>query len=261
MSAERPLRIALAGASGRMGGELVRLLGAEPERYRLVAAWVRSGSAAAGRDSGELAGTAPTGIPCSDVGTATGGLDVVIDFSAPDACGAVASAAAARHAALVCGTTGLGAGAAAALAAAANTVPVLAAENFSLGIAVLAELAELARRRLGRAFDAGILEVHHRGKRDAPSGTALMLGRRLENPQPSPRRGARGSDAPGYAVLRGGGVIGDHTVFFLGSHERLELTHRAGDRAVFAAGALAAAVWLAARAPGRYSLGDLLAAD
>lgn len=253
-----PLRIAVAGAGGRMGGELVRLLASDPA-YRLTAAWVGAGSRALGRDTGELAGIDTLGIAGSATGEADAEVDVVVDFSTPAAVPGVAHAAASRGAALISGVTGLDEAAQAALADAARRVPVLHADNFSLGVAVLKALAIQARERLGSDFDIEIAEAHHRGKRDAPSGTALMLGRALGDEAARIRCGAREGSEIGYSLRRGGNVIGEHTVSFLGPHERLELTHRAEDRALFAAGALAAARWLTGRRAGLYGLEDFLA--
>ena len=258
MQASAPLRIAVAGAAGRMGGELVRLLAKDPD-FRLAAAWVGAGSAGLGRDAGELAGLAPLGLECTATGETCGGVDAVIDFSTVAAVPEVARAAAACEAALASGVTGLDGPAREALDEAARSIPVLHADNFSLGAAVLKELAMLARRRLGPGFDIEISEAHHRGKRDAPSGTALMLGRALGDGEGRIRTAAREGQGIGYAVRRGGGVIGEHTVSFLGPHERLELTHRAEDRSLFGAGALAAIRWLTAQRPGRYRLEDCLA--
>lgn len=255
---DAPLRIAVAGARGRMGGELVRLLANYPD-CRLAAAWVGAGSAGLGRDAGESAGMAPLGIACTTPGETDGGIDVVVDFSTVPAVPGVARAAVACGAALVSGVTGLDETAWEALRESARRVPVLHADNFSIGVAVLRELATIARERLGPGFDIEIGEAHHRGKRDAPSGTALMLGRALGDERGRIRTGARDGDEIGYSVRRGGNVVGEHTVSFLGSHERLELTHRAEDRSLFAAGALAAARWLLSQPPGQYTFEDCIA--
>ncbi len=256
---EEPIRIALAGASGCMGGELVRLIASRPDRYRLVAAWVGAESAALGRNAGELAGVGSTGCVCSTVSTIQGGADVVIDFSVPAALGDVVEAAVALEAAWVGGVTGLGDNNVdATLDRAAQRIPLLHADNFSLGIAVLAELAAIAKERLGPVFDIEIDEMHHRAKRDAPSGTARMLGRALGDRASRIRTEPRGDGEIGYSVRRGGGVCGEHTVYFLGLHERLELVHHANDRALFAEGALKAADWLMGEPAGRYTLSDLL---
>ncbi len=260
MIPEPPLRVAVAGAAGRMGRELVKLIAAEPERCSLAAAWVSAGSGALGRDAGEVAGCPePIGVVCSEIGTVE--ADVVIDFTTVATVPEVARAAVAAKAALLSGVTGLDAAAREAQTGAARRIPTLHAENFSLGVAVLKELAVIARQRLGECFDVEIDEVHHRGKRDAPSGTARMLGRALGDTAGAIRAAPREKAGEiGYSVRRGGQVIGEHTVHFLGPHERLELTHRAGDRSLFAAGALAASGWLVLQRPGQYRLEDYLRA-
>lgn len=259
MRTDAPLRVALGGAGGRMGGELVRLLASDAEHYRLTAAWIGAGSDELGRDAGELAGIATLGIACTETGEVSVGVDVVVDFSTVSAVPDVARAAVACDAALVSGVTGLDEAAHEALGEAARRIPVLHADNFSVGVAVLKVLAVIARERLGPAFDIEIGEAHHRGKHDAPSGTARMLGRALGDENPTIRTGARDGNGIGYSVRRGGGVIGEHTVSFLGPHERLELTHRADDRSLFASGALSAARWLVRQAPGQYALEDCIA--
>jgi len=258
MIPEPPLRVAVAGAAGRMGRELVKLVAAESERYALVAAWVSPGSDALGCDAGELAGlSAPIGVSCSPMKPV--GLDVVLDFTTVAAVPDVARTAVAAKAAMVSGVTGLDEAAREALSQSAERVPVLHADNFSLGVAVLKELAIIARQRLGDGFDVEIDEVHHRGKRDAPSGTARMLGRALGDSADAIRAAPRETRGEiGYSVRRGGQVIGEHTVHFLGPHERLELTHRAGDRSLFAAGALAVTGWLVLQSPGQYGIENYL---
>jgi 4-hydroxy-tetrahydrodipicolinate reductase len=258
MNEVQPLRIAIAGASGRMGAELVRLLVRDAAHYRLTAAWVGAGSDALGQDVGELAGLGPVGVRCTVIGAANAEVDAVVDFSTVAATCDVARVAGDRGAAWVCGVTGLDEAAHAALTEAARRVPVLPADNFSLGVAVLKELVVLARERLGTGFDIEIGEMHHRDKRDAPSGTARMLGRAFGDHAGHIRSGARAEGEIAYSVRRGGNVIGEHTVYFLGPHERLELTHRAEDRALFAAGALAVVRWLVARRPGIYHLDDYI---
>lgn len=258
MNNRQPIRIALAGASGRMGGELVRLIATQSDRHRLTGAWVGAGSHALGRDVGELAGVGSLGLTCTAVGQTEEPVDAVIDFTVPAAMHEVRQAVIEHEAAWVSGVTGLDDEAFALLDQAAQQVPVLHADNFSLGIAVLKELAVLAQQRLGDAFDIEIDEAHHRDKRDAPSGTAVMLGRALGDNDTTLRAGARKPGEIGYSVRRGGGVRGDHTVHFLGRNQRLELTHRAESRALFAEGALTAADWLANRHPGRYTLNNIL---
>lgn len=259
MSKQQPIRIALAGASGRMGTELLRLIGVRPDRYRLVGAWVGQSSHALGRDAGEVAGIDSQGIVCTTIGNVNDGVDAVIDFSLPVAAREVSDAVVALKAAWVCGVTGLDDEESDLVNRVAEKAPVLHADNFSIGIAVLAELAALAKERLGDSFDIEIDEAHHRAKRDAPSGTARMLGRVLGDQVGRIRTGPRESGEIGYSVRRGGGVRGEHTVYFLGQNERIELTHLAEDQALFANGALRAADWLMARSPGRYTLRDTVA--
>lgn len=254
--------VTILGASGRMGCTLLRCLPEFPA-LALSGAGTAPGSGLDGRDAGEVAGLARLGVPLVEsVAAALDGARVAVDFTLADAVPETAAACTAAGVALVCGVTGLDARAQQALRTAAATVPVLWAPNMSAGVAVLERLAALAAAALAE-FDAGVYEVHHGAKRDAPSGTALALGRSVA--------GARGFDfagavpdgqfrapALGYGVLRVGDVVGEHTVVLAGPGERLELVHRATDRAIFARGALRAATWLATRAPGFYTLGEVL---
>jgi 4-hydroxy-tetrahydrodipicolinate reductase len=197
------------------------------------------------------------------------GCDVVVDFSVAAATADLLSRLAGTTAALVTGTTGRDAAALAAVEAWSAHAPVFTAANFSLGVAVLTDLVERAARALGPAFAPEILEIHHQRKVDAPSGTALHLGEAVARgralPWPASRAlareghtGQRPQDEIGFAALRGGDVVGEHTVYYLGAVERLELTHRASDRSVFAHGALRAAQWVHTRAPGRYDMTHLV---
>ena len=261
--------LVLHGASGRMGRQVLRLLGGTTD-WTLRGAVVSPDSPWRDRDVGALLGEARRGVRCTaDVDEALGRhpVDVVVDFSTPGAVGGLAARCAEHGAGLVSGTTGLGSTEQAALRAAAERVPVLHAANFSVGVAALAALVRRAAGWLAD-FDVEILELHHRGKADAPSGTALRLADAVQAAR-SPaslrrvsgrdgRPGARTADEMGVMALRGGDVAGEHTVLLLGTGERLELTHRATDRAVFARGALRAAAWLVGRSPGRYGIGDVL---
>jgi 4-hydroxy-tetrahydrodipicolinate reductase len=254
--------VAILGASGRMGQTLLRCLPEFPALH-LSGALTAPGAGLEGRDAGELAGLGRIGVPLVErVGAAVAGARVAVDFTLAGAVPETAAACRAAGVALVCGVTGLEEHAHAALREAAREVPVLWAPNMSAGIAVLERVAALAAAALAE-FDAGICEVHHSAKRDAPSGTALALGRAVV--------GARGGDAAaatpdaqfkaaglGYAVLRVGDVVGEHSVTLAGPGERIELVHRATDRAIFARGALRAAAWLADKPPGMYALGDVL---
>lgn len=195
-------------------------------------------------------------------------VEVVIDFTVAEAVADHAKACADAGVGLVLGTTGIDEAGRAALAEAAKRIPIVAAPNFSVGVYVLARLATEATRLLGPDFDAEILELHHRMKRDAPSGTALRLaeavteargvGREVYRTTRDGLIGARPHGELGLQTLRGGDVVGEHTVFLFGDGERVELTHRATSRDTFANGALRAARWLSGRAPGMHDLGDVL---
>jgi 4-hydroxy-tetrahydrodipicolinate reductase len=251
-----------------MGATLTRVIG-ETEGARLTAAVEHGGSAALGKDAGLLAGVAANAVAIAGEPPAAGVADVWIDFSVATATAAVAAAAAERGAALVVGTTGVSADGKAALAAAARRVPVVFAPNMSVGVNVLLQLVADAARLLGPGYDLEIVETHHRLKRDAPSGTALRLaealaeatGRDLGRDARYARHGdvgPRSASEIGIQTLRGGDVVGDHTVFFLGLGERIELTHKASSRETFARGAVRAALWTAGRPPGLYDMRDVL---
>lgn len=257
------VKVAVLGASGRMGRAVVRL--AHGAGMSIVGA---IGVGEEGRDAGELAGIGAIGAPITgDLSVLEAvGADVVIDFSAPAALARAATICATRGIALVSGTTGLDDEARSALDAAARHVPVLSEPNMSVGVHVLASLVEKALAMLGPSFDVEVMEIHHRRKVDAPSGTAIRLGdiakaarhgRYVHGREGRP--GAREADEVGMHALRGGDVVGDHTVFLLGDGERIELTHRASSRDLFAQGAVRAAAFLAGKAPGRYRLVDMLA--
>jgi 4-hydroxy-tetrahydrodipicolinate reductase len=263
-----PARIAVLGAAGKMGRALVRAVADEPGGT-LAAAVDRAGAPELGQDAGVLAGLAAAAIPLRAALPAAGEADVWIDFSSAASAAAHAQAAAQAGAALVVGTTGLGAAERDQLGQAAARVPVVLSPNMSVGINVLLRLVAEAARALGPGYDLEIVETHHRHKRDAPSGTALRLaealaeatGRNLEKTARYARHGdvgARTAQEIGLQTLRGGDVVGDHTVFFLGLGERIEITHRASSRETFARGAVRAALWLVGRAPGLYDMRDVL---
>jgi 4-hydroxy-tetrahydrodipicolinate reductase len=256
------MRIAVVGASGRMGRAIVRL--ATSEKMDVVCA---VGITDVGRDAGELAGVGPIGVCVVDSPGAVehARADVVIDFSVPDATVALAAIAVAAGSAIVSGTTGLGADARAALERASARVPVLVEPNMSIGVHVLSDLVARAVAALND-WDVEIVESHHRAKVDAPSGTALRLAEVAQSARGGARvvhgrhgrAGARGRDEIGVHALRGGDVVGDHEVRLLGGGETLELVHRATSRDVFAYGALRAARFIAGKPPGRYALRDVL---
>lgn len=256
-----PVPVAILGASGRMGQTLLRCLPEFPA-LRLAGALTAPASGLGGRDAGEVAGLGMLGVSLDErVAAALAGAQVAVDFTLPEAVPETAAACRTAGVALVCGVTGLDDAGHEALRAAAADVPVLWAPNMSAGVAVLERLTALAAAALGD-FDAGVYEVHHAAKRDAPSGTALALGRALVGGR-GLEAGAATPDARfqaeglGYAALRVGDVVGEHTVTLAGPGERIELTHTATDRAIFARGALRAAAWLAGRTPGMYTLADV----
>jgi 4-hydroxy-tetrahydrodipicolinate reductase len=262
------VKLAIHGATGRMGLAVIRLAHADPD-VQIVGGACAPGDAAVGRDLGELAGVGVMGVVVSpDAASALLGADVVIDFSTASAVANLYAIAARQGVAVVSGTTSLDAAAEAALERAAQAVPVMWAPNTSVGVQVLAELVEQAVRKLGPAFDVEIVEIHHKRKIDAPSGTARRLAQaaraaRTELSEQHARAGdvgPRKAEELGVVALRGGDVVGDHTVFLLGNGERLELTHRATNRDLFAAGALRAARFVTGKKPGRYSLSDVLSA-
>ncbi|HEX6138126.1 MAG TPA: 4-hydroxy-tetrahydrodipicolinate reductase [Casimicrobiaceae bacterium] len=266
------VRIAIAGAGGRMGRTLIEAT-LDANDLALAGALDLPGSPAIGVDAGEHCGCS-TGVHVgSDVDAVVGAADVLIDFTRPAGSLAHLAACARRGAGAVVGTTGFDAAGKAEIAAHARTIPIVWAPNMSVGIAVLAEVVELAARRLGPSFDIEIVEMHHRHKVDAPSGTALKLGEAaaagagvdLRDHAVYAREGVTGEREPGsigFATLRGGDVVGEHTVIFAGAGERLELGHRATSRQNFAAGALRAARFVAERRArsetGLFDMADVL---
>jgi 4-hydroxy-tetrahydrodipicolinate reductase len=263
------MRLVVVGAAGRMGRTLVRAVH-EMEGATLSSAIERPGSAEIGQDAGVLAGLPASGIKVTDdLAAALAEADGILDFTAPAATLAFAREAAARRLVHVIGTTGLAASDFAALRDAASQTAIVQSGNMSLGVNMLAALVKRAAQALGTDWDIEIVEMHHRMKVDAPSGTALLLGeaaaagRGIALAEQSVRvrdghMGARPEGAIGFATLRGGTVIGDHSVIFAGAGERIELTHRAEDRSLFARGAVKAALWARGRAPGLYSMADVL---
>ena len=260
--------IAVLGAAGRMGCAIIRVLAQTPGVV-LTAAVEHAGSARVGQDAGQVAGGEANGVRISAELPEAGTAAVWIDFSSPASTAATAATAAERSAALVVGTTGVGAEGKRSLADAGARVPVVFAPNTSVGISVLVKLVADAARLLGPDYDLEIVETHHRMKRDAPSGTAIRLaealaeatGRDLARDGRYDRHGDIGPRTRaeiGIQTLRGGYVVGDHTVFFLGDGERIELTHRASTRDTFARGAVRAALWVRDRVPGLYDMRDVL---
>ncbi|MFO0756691.1 MAG: 4-hydroxy-tetrahydrodipicolinate reductase [Byssovorax sp.] len=259
------MRIAVHGVTGRMGQQVVRLAAAEG--LSLVGAIASPSSAGLGRDAGEIAGAGLLGVEIS-ADTASGllGADVVIDFSRAEALPGLLQHAARARVAVVSGTTRLDTLGEQRLDEAAKVVPVLWAPNTSVGVQVLADLVKLAVEGLGLGFDIEIVETHHKAKIDAPSGTADRLRLAAEEGRQGLRavHGREGNVGPrkpeeiGMHAVRGGDVIGDHTVHLFGHGERIELTHRATSRELFARGAIRAARFLAGKPPGRYTMADVL---
>ncbi len=263
------MALVVVGAAGRMGQTLVRVI-QETEGARLAGALERQGSPMLGRDAGEIAGVGNLGVAISDDPLPVfARADGVLDFSAPAASVAYSGYAAQARIVHVIGTTGIGPEDEEKIAAAARHATIVKSGNMSLGVNLLSVLVEQAARALPAEFDIEILEMHHRNKVDAPSGTALLLGRAaaegrgvgLENSSVRVRDGHTGprpEGAIGFATLRGGSVVGDHSVMFAGPGERVVITHNAEDRAIFARGAVKAALWARGRKPGLYSMRDVL---
>jgi 4-hydroxy-tetrahydrodipicolinate reductase len=262
-------QIAIIGVTGRMGRAIVRAAG-ESADVTVVAGLASPSSKELGKDVGELAGVAARDVRVtSDLGAALSKCDVVIDFSNASATSGNVAAARAARKPIVIGTTGFVADIDAQIDEAAKEIPVLVAPNTSVGVTLLIELVRAAARSLpGASFDIEINEAHHRNKRDAPSGTALALGRAAADGRgvnlAQVGIGARTGDSPrkegeiGFSVTRGGDIVGEHTVLFAGAGEVLSLGHRATDRSIFAQGAVRAAAWLAAQPPGRYAMRDVV---
>jgi len=262
-------RIGVVGCGGRMGRMLLAEIAAR-EGCALAGGCAKPGSGYINQDIGELAGVGRLGISVGDnAEKLIGDSDVVIEFTTPAATATHAAQAAGLGKAMVIGTTGLSAEEGEAVRRAARSVPIVWAPNMSLGINLLFGLVEEVSRRLGPDWDVEIMEMHHRGKVDAPSGTALALGRAVatgrevefEEVQQRGRDGITGprrSGDIGFAALRGGDAVGDHHVVFAGAGERLELIHRATSRSIYAKGAVQAALWVVGRPPGLYGLKEVL---
>lgn len=269
MSGEAEFRIAVAGCAGRMGRALMRQV-VETPGCVLAGGLERPGHDAAGWDLGELASVGKLGIAATDDPDALfAKADAVLDFTAPAASTANAERAARAGIVHVVGTTGFSAEQEEAIRAAAQRTAIVKSGNMSLGVTLLAELTRKVAAALDADYDIEILEMHHRHKVDAPSGTALLLGRAAAEGRGVPfedsadrardgHTGPRGRGRIGFAVLRGGDVVGDHAVLFAADGEMVELRHRATDRIVFARGAVKAALWARGRPPGLYSMADVL---
>jgi len=262
------LKIAVAGSAGRMGRTLLETVLHEPD-LTLAAALEQKGNAAVGRDAGELVG-APCGVKIvDDAAKAIAGCDVLVDFTRPEAAAAHLAACRKHGVRMVIGTTGFSDAQKSEVAGAAREIAIVMSPNFSVGVNVALRLLEVAARALGKGYDVEIFEAHHRHKVDAPSGTALRmgevvaqaLGRNLKRDAVYMREGVTGERKDGtigFTSVRGGDVVGDHNVMFIGTGERLEITHRASSRANFATGALRAARFVSGQKSGLYDMADVL---
>jgi len=265
---QKPVRLAVIGAGGRMGCRIISLAGERPD-LKVTGALEAKGHPAIGSDAGMLAGCGELQVPVtSDPAKALAGAQVAIDFTAPSAVPLYASAAAEIGVGLVIGSTGLTAPEEAIIARAAERVPVLVAPNMSIGVNLLFRLVPQIAAALGSEYEIEILEAHHNKKKDAPSGTALgLLERILEVREPSRDQvvygregmtGARRQHEIGVHAIRAADTVGEHTVMFATAGERIEITHRASSRDTFARGALRAALFLAGKPAGRYAIADVL---
>ena len=266
--ASAPIRIAVAGTGGRMGKMLVEAV-SDASDCVLVGALEVPGSPALGRDAGEAIGRATGVIISDDIAAALNNADVLIDFTRPEGTIGHLKACLAAGVQMVIGTTGFDAGARATIAAAAERIAIVSAPNMSVGVNVTLKLLESAARYFAEGYDIEIIEAHHRHKVDAPSGTALRmgevvaraLGRDLDEVAVYAREGVTGErDAKtiGFSAIRGGDIVGDHTVLFAGDGERIEITHRSASRLSYALGALRACRFLAGRSSGLYDMHDVL---
>jgi len=263
------IKVAVLGAAGRMGQAILGCLAGSSD-LKLTGAITEIGDPALGRDAGEHAGLKAFGVPLTDDrDQGLHGAQVAIDFTLPAALEPNLKACTETGTALVVGTTGLSERHNKLLKKASHEVPIVYGRNMSVGMNVFIHFVANAAQALGEDFDVEILEAHHRHKVDAPSGTALALGeavakarkRKLADLAVRTRDGQVGPRVPGtigFSVIRGGSIVGDHKVMFISSDEQVEFTHRAADRRAFALGALRAASWLAGRAPGLYSMNDVL---
>lgn len=262
------MKVAIAGASGRMGRTLIEAVLRTPE-VMLAAALEQAGNAHVGRDAGELVGEACGVKITTNVEQALEGCDVLVDFTRPEGTLAHVTASRKLGVKMVIGTTGFDENQKAEIAAASREIAIAMAPNFSVGVNVAFKLIDVAARAMSEGYDVEIVESHHRHKIDAPSGTALRmgeivataLGRDLKSSAVYGREGVTGerkTETIGFAAIRGGDTVGDHTVMFLGTGERIEITHRSASRATYAEGALRSARFLMDKQNGLYDMQDVL---
>lgn len=263
------LKVVVVGAGGRMGRCLIESVLDRPQDARLHAAVDRAGASGLGQDAGLTFGR-QTGVTVTDnIDAALDGADVLIDFTRPEATLGYLAACRARGVNMIIGTTGFDDAGKAAIETAAQDIGIVFAPNFSVGVNLSFKLLDLAARVLSEGYDIEIVEAHHRHKIDAPSGTALRmgevvanaLGRDLAECAVYGREGVTGARDPstiGFATVRGGDIVGDHTVMFAAAGERVEITHKASSRSTFSNGAVRAALWLAQHPRGLFSMQDVL---
>jgi 4-hydroxy-tetrahydrodipicolinate reductase len=261
------IRIGISGAAGRMGQSLIAACTAAAE-VQVRAALERGGSAAIGRDAGELAGLERLGISVvSDLHAIAGGIDVLVEFTSPAATIEHLRTCRERSLRMVIGTTGLDAAQQAEISEAAGEIAIVQSPNMSVGVNLCFRLVELASAVMAQEGEIGIREVHHAQKKDAPSGTALRLGEIVARVLGielgscavyAPREAPRGRKSIRFESIREGEIVGDHTVSFATSEERVEITHRAFTRRAFAEGAVRAAKWIATKQRGLYDMLDVL---
>lgn len=260
-------RTAIHGAAGRMGRNLLAACIEDP-RLELAAAIEHEGHDALGQDAGSLIGQAPTGVSIS-ADTSLADVDVVIDFTRPEGTLSIMDRCREAGVALVIGTTGFRPEQRARIGEAATAIPIVLAPNMGVGVNLLFGLVEAAARTLDDQYDIEIVEAHHRHKVDAPSGTALRLGELAASGRGISLRdhavyaregntGERERGTIGFSTIRGGDIVGEHTVLFAGAGEQVEITHRATSRRVFASGAMRSAAWIHGHPPGLYDMQDVL---
>ena len=261
------INIAVIGAAGRMGGAIIRAIESD-QAVTLSCALERPQSTALGQDAGSLANIVPLGVPI--VGSAQDQtFDIMIDFSTPASTLLNVDFCKNARKAIVVGTTGMSEEALETLREASKTIPVMFSANYSVGVNLTAKLLKMAAAVIGDETDIEIIEAHHKHKVDAPSGTALLLGRAIADELGKNLQrdgvfcregiiGERESGTIGFSTIRGGDIAGEHTVMFIGDSERIEITHRATDRKIFANGAIRAAKWLSKQPAGLYDMNDVL---
>lgn len=269
MTTHSQVRIAIVGAGGRMGRQLIQVV-QDAEGAVLGAALERTGSSLIGVDAGELAGVGAMGIHVTDnLASVVNDFDVLVDFTRPEGTLTHLAFCQTHHKGMIIGTTGFDEAGKTAIEHAANVIPIVFAANFSVGVTLLLKLLEQAAQVMGDYTDIEIIEAHHRHKVDAPSGTALAMGeaiagtlnRSLKECAVYAREGHTGERDPksiGFATIRAGDIVGEHTAIFADIGERLEITHKASSRMTFAKGAIRSALWLSGKNNGLYSMRDVL---